>query len=360
MQKVISINLNGNAYHLEESGYDALRAYLDGAAALLEDNPDRAEILSDLEQAIAEKCAGYLSPHKTVVTASEVDQIIADMGPVHDPDAHGANAAAGREKKQEQAGESSSDSAPKRLYQIREGAMLTGVCNGLAAYLKVDVTIVRLVFIVLTVLTKGGWLLVYVALSFFVPFANTAEERAAAHGVPFSAQELIDRTKQQYRQQQRGWRRQWRHARREMRGLNPVMQQQFSYAGQVWARAAAPIIGILHACLFVALALASVSFVNDHSVFGWTVPESMPLWAGILILVVIFQIASAPLHALRHAITYGYGQPHGFHEAFGGILTFVAMMFAFWLLYQYVPQFHEFIHDLPTISRDVWQSFTQR
>ena len=28
MQKVISINLNGNAYQLDESGYDALRAYL--------------------------------------------------------------------------------------------------------------------------------------------------------------------------------------------------------------------------------------------------------------------------------------------------------------------------------------------
>jgi hypothetical protein len=28
MQKVISINLNGNAYQLDESGYDPLREYL--------------------------------------------------------------------------------------------------------------------------------------------------------------------------------------------------------------------------------------------------------------------------------------------------------------------------------------------
>ncbi len=28
MQKVVSINLNGNAYQLEEPGYEALRSYL--------------------------------------------------------------------------------------------------------------------------------------------------------------------------------------------------------------------------------------------------------------------------------------------------------------------------------------------
>ncbi len=67
--------------------------------------------------------------------------------------------------------------------------MLTGVCNGLAAPFNIDVTIVRVVFVALALLTKGGWVIVYVALSFFIPFANTAEERAAAHGVTFSAQD---------------------------------------------------------------------------------------------------------------------------------------------------------------------------
>src|SRR5262249_48718950 len=60
MQKVITINLNGNAYQLDEAGYEALVAYLDRAERQLRDNPDRAEILADLEQAIAEKCLRYL------------------------------------------------------------------------------------------------------------------------------------------------------------------------------------------------------------------------------------------------------------------------------------------------------------
>ena len=41
MNKVITINLGGNAYQLEEGGFDALRAYLETAAARLKDNPDR-------------------------------------------------------------------------------------------------------------------------------------------------------------------------------------------------------------------------------------------------------------------------------------------------------------------------------
>jgi hypothetical protein len=42
MQKVITINLNGNAYQLDETGYEALRAYLDHAEAQLANNPDNA------------------------------------------------------------------------------------------------------------------------------------------------------------------------------------------------------------------------------------------------------------------------------------------------------------------------------
>ena len=60
MNKVITINLGGTAYQLEEGGYDALRAYLETATARLQGNPDRDEILSDIEQAIAEKFRALL------------------------------------------------------------------------------------------------------------------------------------------------------------------------------------------------------------------------------------------------------------------------------------------------------------
>src|SRR4051794_30221620 len=140
MQKVVTINLNGNAYQIDESGYGALVAYLQGADRLLTDNPDRAEIVADLEQAIADKCRGFLGPHKAVVTAAEVEQIIRDMGPVDAPDVAGAssNARGGGSAATPPRGTSG---APRRPYLIAERWMAAGACTRIATYPPVDATI---------------------------------------------------------------------------------------------------------------------------------------------------------------------------------------------------------------------------
>src|ERR1700679_1270508 len=93
MNTVIIINLNGNAFHLEEPGFQSLRAYLERAQAALRDNPDKAEIMADLEQAIADKCAHFLRPHKNVLTAAEIDGVLKEMGPVQSENAADAGAA---------------------------------------------------------------------------------------------------------------------------------------------------------------------------------------------------------------------------------------------------------------------------
>jgi len=49
--------------------------------------------------------------------------------------------------------------ATKRLYRIRDGRIVAGVCTGLAAYLRVDPTLVRLAFALLTVFGGVGILL---------------------------------------------------------------------------------------------------------------------------------------------------------------------------------------------------------
>ena len=56
MQRVVSINLNGSVYPLEENGYTALFAYLDAIETRLKDAPDREQQIADIERVIAEKC----------------------------------------------------------------------------------------------------------------------------------------------------------------------------------------------------------------------------------------------------------------------------------------------------------------
>lgn len=65
-----------------------------------------------------------------------------------------------------------------RLVRSRSHRMIAGVCAGLATYLGVDPIWVRLAFILLTILTDGAGILVYIVLAVLMP-----EEEAAA-GIP--------------------------------------------------------------------------------------------------------------------------------------------------------------------------------
>jgi phage shock protein PspC (stress-responsive transcriptional regulator) len=51
----------------------------------------------------------------------------------------------------------------KQLRRIRDGRMVAGVCTGLADYFSVDVTLVRLVFALLTIFGGAGALFYLVA-----------------------------------------------------------------------------------------------------------------------------------------------------------------------------------------------------
>jgi phage shock protein PspC (stress-responsive transcriptional regulator) len=57
----------------------------------------------------------------------------------------------------------------KRLYRSKKEQMLGGICGGLAEYIEVDPSIIRLVFVVLIVLSWGIFILVYIAAWIIVP-----------------------------------------------------------------------------------------------------------------------------------------------------------------------------------------------
>ena len=222
MNKVVTINLGGNAYQLEEGAYDTLRAYLAEAGQKLADDPDKEEIVKDLEQAIGGKCNAYMSAYKNVLTQSEIEAVLAEMGPVE---------AESGERSERSAANAAP--APKRLYRLHEGRVLFGVCTGIAAYFGVDVALVRLVCIVLTVITGGGFILAYILAVIFIPEAETGAQKAEAFGsMPITAQDLVDKAKEGFdqfknsdqwsawKQEMREQRRQWKHEYRAHRRMH--------------------------------------------------------------------------------------------------------------------------------------------
>lgn len=56
----------------------------------------------------------------------------------------------------------------KRLYRVNEEKILCGVCMGLSEYFEIDVTIVRLIWVFIS-LVYGSGLLLYIIAALIMP-----------------------------------------------------------------------------------------------------------------------------------------------------------------------------------------------
>lgn len=378
MNKVITINLGGNAYQLEEGGYDALRAYLETAAARLQGNPDRDEIVSDIERAIAEKFRALLASHKTVVVTKEVAAVLAEMGPIEadsreaaDSGASGASGhgAAGEERAAWRGG------TPRRLYRIHEGAMIAGVCNGIAAYVNVDPTLVRLAFVLLTMLWGAG-LPVYLVMAIMVPEARSPKEKAAASGAPSTAQEFIRRAKEGYYEAMKGFpdrkaRREWkRRFKREMRGWRLSFDREMRANADQWRHNwhsywaehapfhpgmgfALPLLSLLHGAATVLWICALISLLSTGAVFGLALPANVPVWVAALLLFIAYGILACPLKIARRACYRGLGRPRwawSFVFLLDAVVWLAVVAALLWLAVHYFPELREALRSIPSLA----------
>jgi phage shock protein PspC (stress-responsive transcriptional regulator) len=388
MNKVITINLNGNAYQLEEDGFDALRRYLESAAQRLEGNPDKAEIIADIEQSIGDKFRAVLGSTKTVVSTKEVEDVIAEMGPVQDdsdaqeatpPPAGAAAPGAG-------AASTGAQMPHRRLFRIREGAKIAGVCNGLAAYFGIEVTIVRLLFVIVSI-TFGAGALLYLIMMFIIPPAETPAEKAEAYGAPSTAEEFIKRAKAGYYGGMRTFKdkkayREWKtQFKQEMRAHKRDFQREFHknvwqwrqdwrqhwghppYAPGSWA--AGSLLTLLITIVSVLGFCAVISLILTGSIFSFGLPAGMPLWMGIVLLCLIFHVIKWPLKAARHSVYYhgadgpAYWGPHSF---FCGTFWWLAIVLTIvWLANHHSSRTHEILeqfrhetHQFVDSVRDWW------
>jgi phage shock protein PspC (stress-responsive transcriptional regulator) len=367
MNKVITINLGGNAYQLEEAGYDALRAYLETAAARLKENPDRDEILLDIERAIAEKFRSLLASHKNVVETKEVNAVIAEMGPVQTDGSATADEAKnpGNPAGAKTAGEEQPKRGlPKRLYRINEGSMLAGVCNGIGAYFNVDPTLIRLAFVFLAVVWGTG-VMVYIVLALVVPEAETPEEKAAASGSPATAQEFIRRAKEGYYEATKGFsdsraRREWtRRWKREIRAHS----NQWRYNWQNYWKAqppmhpamgyTLPVLSVLQGTTTVIWICALISLLATGMVFGLALPASVPVWAAAVALIIIYGIVVGPMKAARRAYYWSSGGTRWAWPIIALVDTIVWIAVAIVLLclaVHYFPELRQAVQGIPALA----------
>jgi len=69
----------------------------------------------------------------------------------------------------------------KKLYRSTDDVVLAGVCSGLAKYFDLDPTLVRVIFVVLTLAGLSG-ILLYIILWVLIPPEPTMGEKAESAG----------------------------------------------------------------------------------------------------------------------------------------------------------------------------------
>lgn len=185
MEKIIQISINSVLFALEEGAYGKLSLYLEEIRSAFADEAGGQEILKDIEARIAEHLKNR---NEAVVTAKAVDEVIAIMGTVAEltgkPEGRSAVAA----KKQAQ----KASHAERRLYRDEDKAILGGVCAGIAAYLEVDPTWVRIAFVILMFFGFGLIIPIYIILWLIIPPASTTAEKLEMRGNPVTLHTIVD------------------------------------------------------------------------------------------------------------------------------------------------------------------------
>lgn len=158
MKKNISINIAGIIFHIEEDGYEILRKYLDSIKQYFARFEDSHEIVSDIENRIAEIFLSKLKEGKQVITHEDVQELMTTMGNTEDfksmEESYGEEPfvlEAEEEAKQEEYQEEKKHhhSGTKKLYRDTKRNLLGGVASGIAHYFGIDAIWIRLLFIVL-------------------------------------------------------------------------------------------------------------------------------------------------------------------------------------------------------------------
>jgi phage shock protein PspC (stress-responsive transcriptional regulator) len=180
MQRIsVTARLNRSTLQFEEAAFVRLESYLAEAARTLDGNPDQQEILGDLEQAVVDQCVRRLRPEQGPVTLAELEPALEEIGSVQVPGAASAS-------------EQSVRTAARPLQQVSEGAVVSGVCQGLARYFGLNVTALRVFAVLLLFVSGGGMILVYLALMLLMPYAPLVSGGRPLRWLPAKCRSLTE------------------------------------------------------------------------------------------------------------------------------------------------------------------------
>ncbi len=175
MKKIININLSGRVIPIEDSAYEKLQAYIESLRRYFANEEGRDEIINDIESRIAELMSEKIRLGSSAITDPDVNEIVSSMGTVEDFKAVEDETAAATSSSSQHssantnAGYTYTKKGKGRLYRDSSDKMIGGVCAGIANYLNLDPTVVRILFAIVTFGGFGLGILAYILLWIILP-----------------------------------------------------------------------------------------------------------------------------------------------------------------------------------------------
>lgn len=172
MNKIININLAGQAIAIDEKAYDSLSKYMRTLENHFKNTDSGSEILQDIESRMAEMFLGKIKAGHTFIDQAAVDEAIEVMGRPSDM---------GIEDETNTDSEQHYQDTTKKLFRDPDDKVIGGVCSGLSAYFDLDVSLIRIAFVI-SVVFFGVGVLPYIILWIILPEAITAQDKFRMRG----------------------------------------------------------------------------------------------------------------------------------------------------------------------------------
>jgi phage shock protein PspC (stress-responsive transcriptional regulator) len=195
MKKTVNANLNGRAFTIDEDAYVMLENYLRNLKIHFRYAEGSNEIVADFEARIQELLSECVDKGVQVISLYQVEEVIARVGKPADFSEEG--------EKSENFSAPDSDSEnfrnpapevkiPKRFFRNPNDRLLGGLCSGIAVYFGWEVTLVRVLAIILALLPSVGGiaLIAYIVMWIITPSANNAERQLQMQGKPVTVENI--------------------------------------------------------------------------------------------------------------------------------------------------------------------------
>ena len=187
MQKTLNVAIGGCSFTIDEDAYMALESYLDSFKEGLDSSSSSNQVMDELEMRIADLLKVQIG-RREVIDLNMVNAVLNQIGPVA-PRPQQTNNNAGQQTQEETYGGQQYKEAVRKFYRDAEKKRIAGVCSGLALYLNIDVTLIRIVFLVALICGSAGFW-IYLVLWIVAPEARTAAEKCELRGIPATAENI--------------------------------------------------------------------------------------------------------------------------------------------------------------------------